>query len=474
VITLYKWSKAWRLQGEVVPATQRDPEGWGSADKFTVVLETSGLNSTELAAYCRERGLFPVQVDRWRQAAQDANAQPLLTMADQKDLQKRHHEDQREMKRLKQELRRKGTGGGGGIADRLTKDPGLLGRGRGGLTSPEDRRKALKILDAGMAAGARACKLAELLGVGLTTLQRWRRQSAGDGDGLDRRKGSPRLVSCRLTEEERQRVLLTCNQPEFAALPPGQIVPILTDRGLYNSFGEYCVYGSRRSFYRDLHAHGQAHRRGRARPPQEPRPVPCLRSDGPNQVWSWDITYLPTSVRGVWLYLYLVVDVWSRKIVAWDVAEREDAQVAADLISRACLRERINRRRPQPLILHADNGNAMRAATLKSRLEELGVFRSFPRPRVSNDNPFSESLFRTVKYRPDYPRRPFCSQEEACEWVMAFLDWYNHRHRHSGIRFVTPAQRHSGQAIAIARQRAAVYERARQQHLRRWSRSTRC
>jgi transposase-like protein len=107
VITLYKWRKAWRLQGEVVPASQKDPEGWGASDKFTVVLETAGLNSTELAAYCRERGLFPEQVDRWRQAAQDANAQPLLTMADQKDLQKRHQEDQREIKRLQQELRRK-------------------------------------------------------------------------------------------------------------------------------------------------------------------------------------------------------------------------------------------------------------------------------------------------------------------------------------------------------------------------------
>ena len=107
VITLYKWRKAWRLQGEVVPASQKDPEGWESADKFTVVLESAGLNSTELAAYCRERGLFPEQVARWRQSAQDANAQPLLTMADQKDLQMRHQEDQREIKRLQQELRRK-------------------------------------------------------------------------------------------------------------------------------------------------------------------------------------------------------------------------------------------------------------------------------------------------------------------------------------------------------------------------------
>lgn len=334
------------------------------------------------------------------------------------------------------------------------------------MTVPDDRRKALEILDAGMAAGARAGKLAELLGVGLATLQRWRRQFAGDGDGLDGRKGSPRLVSHRLTDEERQRILLTCNEPEFAALPPGQIVPILADRGVY--------IGSERSFYRVLHDHGQAHRRGRARPPQEPRPVPRLEARGPNQLWSWDITYLPTSVRGVWLYLYLVIDVWSRKVVAWDVAEREDAQIAADLISRACLRERISKGRSHPLILHADNGNAMRAATLESRLEELGVLRSFSRPRVSNDNPYSESLFRTAKYRPDYPRRPFASKEEACRWVASFVDWYNDRHRHSGIKFVTPQQRHSGDAVEICRHRAVVYEQARRRNPRRWSRSTRC
>jgi hypothetical protein len=126
------------------------------------------------------------------------------------------------------------------------------------------------------------------------------------------------------------------------------------------------------------------------------------------------------------------------------------------------------------LILHADNGNAMRAATLESRLEELGVLRSFSRPRVSNDNPYSESLFHTLKYRPDYPSRPFAGKTEACEWVAAFVEWYNHRHRHSGIKFVTPHQRHSGAAIAICRVRTKVYEKARQAHPKRWSQSTRC
>ncbi len=239
-------------------------------------------------------------------------------------------------------------------------------------------------------------------------------------------------------------------------------MPVLADRDLY--------IGSERSFSRVLHAHGQAHRRGRARPPQEPRPVPRLRATGPKQVWSWDISYLPTTVRGIWLYLYLVIDVWSRKVVAWDVAEREDPAIAADLVGRACIRERISKGRMQPLILHADNGNAMRAATLENRLEELGVLRSFSRSRVSNDNPYSEFLFRTANYRADCPRRPFASAAEACLWVESFVDWYNHRHLHSGIKFkfVTPHQRHNGRAVEICRHRAVVYEQVRLRHPRRW------
>ena len=170
------------------------------------------------------------------------------------------------------------------------KNPGLLGRGRGGLTTPDDRQKALEILEEGIAAGARASELM--------------RQFAGDGEGVDGRKGSSRQVAHRLSEEERQRILLTCNEPQYASLQPGQIVPDIADQGIY--------IGSERSFYRVLHAHGQLHRRGRARLPQEPRPVPRLRATGPNQVWSWDIFYLPTSDKGIWLYLYLVIDVWSR------------------------------------------------------------------------------------------------------------------------------------------------------------------
>ena len=189
VITLYKWRKAWRLQGEVVPATQKDPEGWGPTDKFTVVLETAGLNSTELGAKCRVRGLFPEQVDRWRQAAQDANAQPLLTMAEQKHLERCYQPDQREMKRLQQELRRRNMALAEAaallMASKRSRPTGERTRGVDiscpSPEGPEDPRCGHG------GGGTRARALAALLGVGLTTLQRWRRQFAGDGDGLDGR-----------------------------------------------------------------------------------------------------------------------------------------------------------------------------------------------------------------------------------------------------------------------------------------------
>jgi putative transposase len=168
----------------------------------------------------------------------------------------------------------------------------LLG-GRGRLTSAAHRRKAIELISEAHAASAGLVSACGEIGICLRTLKCWRKAFLGDGGCHDRCKGIPRLVLHKLSEEERQRILLTCNQAEYASLPPGQIVPALADQGL-------CI-GSERSFYRVLHAHGQVHRRGRARPPQEPRAVPRLRAAGANQVWSWDVTYLPTTVHGIWL-----------------------------------------------------------------------------------------------------------------------------------------------------------------------------
>ena len=187
-------------------------------------------------------------------------------------------------------------------------------------------------------------------------------------------------------------------------------------------------------------------------------------------MWAWDITYLPAAVRGTFWYLYSIIDVWSRKIVGWAVHEVQSDELAAQLADDACRHEGVERGQ---LVLHADNGAAMKGKTMLVKLEELGVVPSFSRPRVSDDNPFAEALFRTMKYRPNYPDRPFVTLEDARRWVTTFVAWYNDDHQHSGIRFVTPSQRHDGREVAILARRHELYVAARARRPGRWSRNTR-
>jgi len=166
----------------------------------------------------------------------------------------------------------------------------------------------------------------------------------------------------------------------------------------------------------------------------------------------------------------MVMDVWSRKVVAARVHDRESDELASDLIDEACRREGIKR---SGLIIHSDNGPAMKGKTLLATMQGLGIVPSFSRPRVSDDNPYSESLFRTLKYRPDYPDGPFVSVATAQAWVDRFVRWYNDDHQHSGIRFVTPGQRHAGADVAILKNRQRVYTAARARSPRRWARGIR-
>ena len=240
-------------------------------------------------------------------------------------------------------------------------------------------------------------------------------------------------------------------------MPPKQIVPALADEKVY--------LASESTIYRLLREHNQLEHRSAKRPARSARPREH-RATAPNQVWSWDITYLPACIRGTFYYLYMILDVFSRKIVGFAVYDREDQALSAALMDRTCQREGI---RKEQLTLHSDNGGPMKGATMLAMLQELGVAPSFSRPSVSNDNPFSESAFGTMKYRPNYPRRRFGSIEEAQRWVEGFVDWYNNTHLHSGIGFVTPSQRHEGEDTQILIQRRAVYEQARQRHPERWS-----
>ncbi|QWA09357.1 transposase family protein [Sodalis ligni] len=190
----------------------------------------------------------------------------------------------------------------------------------------------------------------------------------------------------------------------------------------------------------------------------------------PRQVWTWDITWMASRVRGRYFYLYLIEDIFSRKIVGYEVHEEENGDQAAALLQRTVLREQCYR---QPLVLHADNGAPMKSQTLKAKLEELQITGSHSRPRVSNDNPYVESLFRTLKYVPAWPSSGFLDLDEARQWVEYFSRWYNEEHRHSAIGYVTPEQRHQGHDIALLANRKALYESAQRANPERWSKHCR-
>jgi putative transposase len=328
------------------------------------------------------------------------------------------------------------------------------------LTSFLERTQLVSWIDEAVAMGARrwrACAEAEL---SLRTLQRW-----VDGALV---KTDARTTTARpepmnkLSALEQQRVLAVCNSVEYAQLPPSQIVPQLADKGVY--------IASESTFYRVLKTHGQSHPRGRAKAPRTVKAPTSYTATAANQVWSWDITYCPSPVRGQFYYLYLFEDIYSRKIVGWEVYDRECGELAAGLLQRTLMAEQ---HFYKPLVLHSDNGAPMKSSTLLTKMYALGITPSRGRPRVSNDNPYSESLFRTMKYCPQWPVAGFANLEAARIWVRDFVSWYNDQHRHSRIRFVTPAQRHRGEDKAILKQRNALYENAKQQRPERWSGNTR-
>ena len=256
---------------------------------------------------------------------------------------------------------------------------------------------------------------------------------------------------------------MTVNRSENADKPPSQIVPALADEGIY--------IASESSFYRVMHEASQIRHRGRSEKPCK-RAVSRLVATAPNQVWSWDITYLPGPIKGLYYYLYLILDIFSRDIMGWEVWEEESAEHASHLIRKATLSQGLQRNR-HPLILHSDNGSPMKGATMLHTLYELGITPSRSRPRVSNDNPYSESMFRTCKYRPEYPLNGFVTLEESRNWCLDFVRWYRFEHHHSGIGYVTPNQVHSGVADKVLEKRRQVYELARAKNPLRWSKSIR-
>jgi putative transposase len=334
-----------------------------------------------------------------------------------------------------------------------------LGGPRGRLISASDRIKALELIDQAVQAGARLSPCCNEVGISTRTYERWSLtpESTEDKRPLIYRKPPKN----KLSDEERAEILQIVNSHEYADLVPAQIVPKLADHGIY--------IASESTIHKILKEEKQNTYRSKTKAPVK-RVPPTHIATAQNQVWTWDITWLDGSVKGLYFNLYLILDMYSRMIVGYEVWETENAEYAQILVKRALLSQKIL---GKPLILHSDNGSPMKAATFLATLEKLGVQSSFSRPRVSNDNPYSESLFKTMKYVPSFPNGGFANISEAREWVTKFVFWYNHVHMHSGIKYLTPYQRHYNLDKIIIENRKRVYARAKENHPERWSRETR-
>jgi putative transposase len=277
----------------------------------------------------------------------------------------------------------------------------------------------------------------EALGLSRATLYRTRRPAPPPA------ARSPRpSPSRRLSGEERQRVRDVLHSPEFADQPPAEVYAALLERGEYTA--------SIRTMYRVLAEAGEVRERRNVRAAQV-HPTPSLTATAPNQVWTWDITKLATTQKGIFLHAYVIIDLFSRFVVGWLLAVKECKHLAATLFA-----ETIARHGVEPgLIVHADRGSAMKSDTVAQLLADLGASRSFSRPRVSDDNAFSEAQFKTMKYQPDYPGR-FGGVEHARGWLQEFFGWHNDEHHHAGLALFTPADVFYGRVedVAATRQRA--------------------
>jgi putative transposase len=289
----------------------------------------------------------------------------------------------------------------------------------------------------------------EALGVPRSSLYRARQP---------KREPEPRPTPARaLTPAEKDQVCQALNSERFQDCAPREVYATLLDEGEY-----LC---SLRTMYRILKERQQVReRRNLLRHPTYTKPE--LLATGPNQLWSWDLTKLRGPVKWTYYYLYTILDVFSRYVVGWLIAERESASLAEQLIAETCTKQGIE---SAQLTLHADRGSSMTSKTVALLLADLGVTKTHSRPHVSNDNPYSESQFKTMKYRPDYPDR-FGSIQDARAWARAFFHWYNHEHHHTGLGLMTPVTVHYGRALHVTEQRQEVLQAAYAAHPERFVR----
>lgn len=334
-----------------------------------------------------------------------------------------------------------------------------MGGPRGRLISSSDRIEVIKLIKEARKNGARLEPACKILNISIRTYQRWVKEGQDTADKRPLAKRKP--PKNKLSKEEKAKIIEVCNKSEYVDLTPVQIVPKLADKGIY--------IASESSFYRVLKEEKLNAKRTPVNKPNK-RSITTHVATGSNQVWSWDITWLPGEILGHYFKLYLIVDIFSRLIINWEIHENESEIHAQDLVKKAVFKHGTFN---TPLVLHSDNGSPMKAQDFQNLLTRLGITKSYSRPRVSNDNPFSESLFKTLKYTKDFPTKGFLSIDEARKWVHKFVNLYNTEFLHSGIKYVTPYQRHYGLDKEILAMRDKIYRKAQSKNPERWSKNTR-
>jgi putative transposase len=437
------------------PAEPKRPQDWTALERAQLVLEASRLPEDELGEFLRRKVCTraPGRVGGGSRGGAGATTTGVpgaqLTPSASRNSSGRSRARTRRWPRRRRPGSQKKTGGPVG--------------GRGRRHRRAERQVILGYLDEAIGARAGPAAACDLVGIDERTIQRWRARPAGD----DERRGPNSKPDNALSAKEEAKIIALVTSKEFVDLSPHQLIAKLADM---------CIYiASEATIYRLLRRRRLLRHRDRSRPPYAPPSARVRRHR--TQPGMGLGHHLPAAgVRGTFWYLYSILDVWSRKIVGWAVHDVQSDELAAQLAEEACRREDVEAGR---LVLHADNGAAMKGNTMLVKLEEFGVAPSFSRPRVSDDNPSSEALFRTMKYRPSSPDRSFLTSDDARQWVATFVAWYNDDHQHSGIRFDTPSQRHDGRETPILAHRHRVYLEARARRPGRWNPShsqlvTRC
>jgi putative transposase len=432
-------------QGILGDDVQLGPRQLGAPEKFALLLEAAGLKEDERGPWIREKGLHTEHLQLWQQELRDTVAEKSnKDKQDLKDAKKRIKELEKELNRKDKALAEMAA-----LVALKKKTPSHLGGQRGRLIPQGSKETVIEAIDTAVRAGARQTRACEIVGITPRTLQNWHR-----GGTEDKRKGAQKNVVRKLSDEEREQILSLCTSERFKDMTPHEIVAILAQESSY--------LASESTMYRVLRARNMVHHRGNTRPKRTVSKPPQVVATGPNQVFSWDITWLHTSVRGIFLFAYVIIDIFDRTIVGWEVHDREDEQLARDLFAR--LSKRLNLKGAH---VHSDNGNPMKGLSLLGLLYTLGVSNSYSRPRVSNDNPFIETFFKTLKYSTKYPGR-FEDIHQARDWFAAFVHWYNMQHLHSALGYVTPAQRRAGEDKILFKKRNQTIEKARERYPQRW------